>query len=1779
MSDFKALMERRRRLADGTNDRTSEKDVKEIPPNNDCFALTGSASNLSCEPFQDFFHPPSPTKESQADFKAIMERRRKLADGTMESKIVSNKEISSSNNSLVLNESASNLIYETHQDDEHQSDSPKGSLSDFKALMERRRKLADGTIETTEKSEKNSQKSNISSDSFNLSGSGSKLSAEPQQERTSQNDYSNGTDHIESPTGGKMKNNLAAIMERRRRISDLGLTISTSDSPSIQTQSPNSNKSPSKGYVAPELFNIMARRKKLADNDNETIGSPSEENNNSKKFDDTSKRSSEIWNKSSPRYNDKISNTPISPMQSPKKATSKVSLAPELVHIMARRKKLSDSGNVDEDDDGESDQNGNNSDSKTNLVPDTIGRRSTEIRNRSDTINKNEFTRSNNESSGIIRTDPQTIAKHDNGQTGESICNTGVIVTPTDSEYHQNDNDFSNSEETTAAQTGTTQLIDVEYEQEIQNLIESTTSHETHSLSCAMPPSLEADQQPNLSTAENDTAIPNLVDVVEEESGALKYDETMSSEIESKDTELSFQEIVEVSSSESLLQSLSQVVSEPSLTDNHIVSVLPIIDESENDQNLRFSIEESVGITLPCESPTITNENDVLFVQMNDHTSLGMHDRSDGKTIEHGTEQPDNSEGDSAREIGSQESMDVVQTHPSNDESALEASGIIQYTNLEPKSQDHILTLESQASDYFSVESGRTTTSLAESNAQTTEKKSSLLGSEISDRLDADELCTTDSRDEASKKVYMAIHENEITDELFFDAEEIQRNASEFLSAATGSVVTETDITQHETDTREHKSKRKERKTDSNRPRSPNRSRSPKTKSKSRRFSNEAAPEDTSGETMKGNPSPSVLQNSQIGKDLSETRTGSKADLHRIDIDEHFIPSPNGAIRPTDSKKSSKSTAKRRQKSSEGYESTHANDKPTRTSELPDRKGEADDSTPDISVAKSFDALVPGGDERLEQCIPIENDTSNNSSEAVSKLSEKSDLEGEQTVSELRDNLLANNDEQSYIDQLPKESNVIEIIQYETTVKIGVTVPEIEPTTNEIPEKDYSVKNCHPDLENHVKAVNDELQSPNVDLDLSSLKVRVGKGQRRGSQSSKESQDSIISHDSMNSTNLIAGSTDLETSEEFNRTSSSKTKSPEILQEKRRRRKSSKNTSADDNVSSDVTTSHSATATKENEDKHGKASQLEPDTIIKKKNSRSRRSSKTSSASDSPAEGLRKTRSDLGFQSENIYKDSNIVTSRSEDIARDILVAPNTLSDESHDQCSPPSKSSRVDFFLESTAGAENIEEIFSSEEQDCALFVPDVQQSFSGSVRFDDFNLISKQGGSTVDISQNSVEKVTLFDNPAFGLTSATSGDNYDNIFDVDLEGFASMPEESLFSSSSPEGVCPPSDESNPFLTSVTEQTSVYPNFDVDNFGTFTHPFEPSGHIEPNFQISSGNGWEFADGAAEAVFSDLFATHQRFDSEARSAAGKKSWNMTPLTNAPRQNNKMISIRQNEVVSKRFLVSPVTHPLTGTILSCIQEQQEIRVIEIDANRNFAEVRSIPLLSIDFRSIIDEKYQSTVKCINHVLNLVAGVYAINGTSGILVAATLDVAVMESLDLLRVIAVWRWGLCFSDDCSLAAIVLPPNGDDLYCDLSTLQAADCLLFMAGSTTNGACIFICKALEQDTWATNQLPGRGNVCQMIVTFTTKRENPYLIVARADLTLSVWNYQSAFKSGNADTTWLSREFTWDHQSLFSLDETLWPGEEDLGVRKFHEAQTQPCSNAVASLWLSLSSIF
>ena len=92
-------------------------------------------------------------------------------------------------------------------------------------------------------------------------------------------------------------------------------------------------------------------------------------------------------------------------------------------------------------------------------------------------------------------------------------------------------------------------------------------------------------------------------------------------------------------------------------------------------------------------------------------------------------------------------------------------------------------------------------------------------------------------------------------------------------------------------------------------------------------------------------------------------------------------------------------------------------------------------------------------------------------------------------------------------------------------------------------------------------------------------------------------------------------------------------------------------------------------------------------------------------------------------------------------------------------------------------------------------------------------------------------------------------------------------------------------------------------------------------------------------------------------------------------------------------------------------------------------------------------------------------------------------------------------------------------PPSGVDYSYDPTTLQLADSVLFVAGLSPKGPCIFMCKPTVRESWSANFLSGGKKVVTMQVTSDIQRKYPYLAIALADCSISIWTYAAAISSG------------------------------------------------------------
>jgi hypothetical protein len=381
-----------------------------------------------------------------------------------------------------------------------------------------------------------------------------------------------------------------------------------------------------------------------------------------------------------------------------------------------------------------------------------------------------------------------------------------------------------------------------------------------------------------------------------------------------------------------------------------------------------------------------------------------------------------------------------------------------------------------------------------------------------------------------------------------------------------------------------------------------------------------------------------------------------------------------------------------------------------------------------------------------------------------------------------------------------------------------------ETATGEILENDGSDKTHQRVFENVTETSNDQSKSHDVGPNDSSLKVKVGRGQRRGAHDSKGSQDAKRTDDS---SIAIVDTKSLDNTQDNRRAGSSKKKKSESLQDKGRRRRIDKTASPFNTDSLEDVTSM-ATAIQEQDCKNDKVIQHEYDNLARKKAPRSRRLSKASSGS--PIDGLRKTHSNLELQYEKGHEDRNILISKSDVITSNFQTVPDITSNGSHTRSLLPTKFSHneddvtisqgsFDFLTESAKDA-TIDDVVKP---DFGLFVPEVHQNLSGSVHFDDSISFSKRFCYATDASNDGEETLAKFDDGFIALASVNSGEKHENFFDGDFEGFTSIPED-VFS---------PNNIRNPPRTGGTEQKSAYTGFDGDNFGAFAQSFEPESHFK----------------------------------------------------------------------------------------------------------------------------------------------------------------------------------------------------------------------------------------------------------------------------------------------------------------------------------------------------------
>lgn len=279
---------------------------------------------------------------------------------------------------------------------------------------------------------------------------------------------------------------------------------------------------------------------------------------------------------------------------------------------------------------------------------------------------------------------------------------------------------------------------------------------------------------------------------------------------------------------------------------------------------------------------------------------------------------------------------------------------------------------------------------------------------------------------------------------------------------------------------------------------------------------------------------------------------------------------------------------------------------------------------------------------------------------------------------------------------------------------------------------------------------------------------------------------------------------------------------------------------------------------------------------------------------------------------------------------------------------------------------------------------------------------------------------------------------------------------------------------------------------------------------------------------ASPVAFSSEFGTDPNFEDAFASAFDPAAANnlfaptrqepvfdVTPFTSMPSTIKGTMELEPKKILRCRFQGTVTSNPLNGNVIFSTEARDGSVLREVDTSRGNLQVMSTRILSPELRTKVANKYNASVRGLDEVIRVSAGLHESKGQIRVRVAAILHLRVLETQQPLRVVAVWLWGQGFPQPVSLQYIMSPPSGGDFSYDPSSLLVADSLLFLAGQSPKGPCVFISKPSVRESWTSNSLSGSGKVSSMEVLMTADRSRPYLAVALTDKSISVWTYKSA----------------------------------------------------------------
>ena len=381
------------------------------------------------------------------------------------------------------------------------------------------------------------------------------------------------------------------------------------------------------------------------------------------------------------------------------------------------------------------------------------------------------------------------------------------------------------------------------------------------------------------------------------------------------------------------------------------------------------------------------------------------------------------------------------------------------------------------------------------------------------------------------------------------------------------------------------------------------------------------------------------------------------------------------------------------------------------------------------------------------------------------------------------------------------------------------------------------------------------------------------------------------------------------------------------------------------------------------------------------------------------------------------------------------------------------------------------------------------------------------------------------------------------------------------------------------------------------DTFSRATEfPALPTTHIEsaPTFEsfddcFADFDGDSFVNINKSA---ESFAPPHSGDTDFPNPAfSSNDWDTSPIDQIPTLPRRETQMTHDVLLSSRFLTAPTSNPSNSHIIFATLVDAEVVLQEVDSQRNGAVLISQPLLSSALSRRVKAQYRATAHAIKTVWSLASG---IDGRTS-QVVVIVDLLVLETSVPIRLLLVYEWADT-AQDVKLSSVLSPPGkrrhqcrhcsnsldqflgGVDFVYDSLSLAVADGLLFLAGSSSRGSCIFVSNCGAEQPWNANYLETDSNITAMETTNRQMNSLPLLVIALDDLSVVVWRYVVCDDSSRCLFPYCCLEYLSLVRSVTSLS---LPGEDDsagAGTLKIYRfAMTYLLFFGISRRWLRLLS--